>query len=214
MKGNLNYTNEKNITMFVSETILPTKQGKFRIRAYRCDSLDMEPLAIIPANFKTDFGDILEPITIRVHDKCMTSEVLGSLKCDCREQLFNSMSYIQNNGGMIIYLQQEGRGIGLANKIAAYNLQEKGVDTVEANKILGLPIEARRYEPVKFILDDLKVRKVSLITNNPFKITSLEKLGIIVSSRKSIIIKSNKYSSKYLECKRDCMGHYLPNLPK
>jgi GTP cyclohydrolase II len=98
MKGNLNYTNEKNITMFVSETILPTKQGKFRIRAYRCDSLDMEPLAIIPANFKTDFGDILEPITIRVHDKCMTSEVLGSLKCDCGEQLFNSMSYIQNNG--------------------------------------------------------------------------------------------------------------------
>ena len=206
--NNSNSIRDEHITTFVSETILPTKQGKFRIRAYRCETLGMEPLAIMHENVRGDFANASEAITLRVHDKCMTSEVLGSLKCDCKEQLFTSMSYVQNNGGMVIYLQQEGRGIGIANKIAAYNLQEHGADTVEANTRLGLPAEARRYEPVKFILDDLKVKHVSLMTNNPFKISSLEKLGIRVTSRKSIIIEPNMYSSKYLKCKRERMGHY------
>ena len=196
------------VTTFVSETRLPTKQGLFRVRAYRCANLAMEPLAIISDKTKDIFENSDKPTTLRVHDQCMTSEVLGSLKCDCREQLFQSMAYIKSNGGVVIYLQQEGRGIGIANKIAAYKLQESGLDTVDANLKLGLPAEARRYEPVKFILDDLNVTRVSLLTNNPFKVVSLQKLGIEVTSRKPIVMAPNHHSSKYLECKRDRMGHY------
>ena len=201
-------TSDDNVTTFVSETLLPTKQGLFRVRAYRCANLAMEPLAIISGNSKDIFENDDKPTTLRVHDQCMTSEVLGSLKCDCREQLFHSMAYIKRNGGIVIYLQQDGRGIGIANKIAAYKLQESGLDTVDANLKLGLPAEARQYEPVKFILDDLNVKRVSLLTNNPFKVVSLQKLGIEVTSRKPIIMAPNHHSSKYLECKRDRMGHY------
>jgi GTP cyclohydrolase II len=207
-KDNRTISYDIQLTTFVSETILPTKQGKFHIRAYRCETLGMEPLVLMSEDAKSDFTNTPDHVTVRVHDKCMTSEVLGSLKCDCREQLLTSMSYIKNHGGIVIYLQQEGRGIGIANKIAAYSLQEEGADTVEANIKLGLPAEARRYDPVKYILQDLNIKSISLMTNNPYKVNSLKKLGIEVTSRKPIIIKPNIYSSNYLKCKRERMGHY------
>jgi GTP cyclohydrolase II len=150
-------------TTFVAETLLPTTQGKFRLRGYRHTtdggSTYTEPTAIISGQVEG-----LSKVVVRVHDACFTSEVLGSLKCDCREQLALSMEYIQNSPpGMVIYLQQEGRGIGLANKIAAYALQERGLDTVDANRALGLPDDCREYTAVRDILEDLGVKSVRLM---------------------------------------------------
>lgn len=152
-------------------------------------------------------------VPVRVHDECLTSEVLGSLKCDCREQLDHSLRYIRDNApGVVIYLRQEGRGIGLANKIAAYALQEQGHDTVDANRLLGLPDDARRYEAAAGILSDLGVRSVQLMTNNPRKITKLRELGVEVTARIPVLIAANAHNAGYLAAKVERMGHDL--LPK
>ena len=149
-------------------------------------------------------------VLLRVHDACFTSEVLGSLKCDCREQLQLAMDTIQENPpGLVIYLQQEGRGIGLANKIAAYALQEKGLDTVDANRALGLPDDCREYSAVKNILDDLGVRSVRLMTNNPRKISEVGALGIVVVERIPCLVKSHQYNRGYLSAKQQRMEHML-----
>eukprot|EP00879_Flechtneria_rotunda_P022054 GHRR01023269.1.p1 GENE.GHRR01023269.1~~GHRR01023269.1.p1 ORF type:complete len:355 (+),score=75.04 GHRR01023269.1:205-1269(+) len=151
-------------TRFIAETLLPTRQGAFRLRGYK-HSLDggltfTEPTAIICGQVEG-----LENVPVRVHDACFTSEVLKSLKCDCAEQLELALEYIQSQGcGMVIYLQQEGRGIGLANKIAAYALQEQGLDTVDANRALGLPDDCREYTSVRNILRDLQIRSVQLMS--------------------------------------------------
>lgn len=196
-------------TKFVAETLLPTGQGKFRLRGYR-HTIDggrtfTEPSAIISGSVEG-----LEEVVVRVHDACFTSEVLGSLKCDCREQLQLALDYIQDAPpGMVIYLQQEGRGIGLANKIAAYSLQEKGLDTVDANRALGLPDDCREYSAVGHILQELGVKSIRLMTNNPRKINELAALGINVVDRVPCQVKSHKYNRGYLSAKQRRMKHIL-----
>lgn len=196
-------------TRFIAETLLPTRQGKFRLRGYR-HTLDggrtfTEPSAIISGSVTG-----AEDVIVRVHDACFTSEVLGSLKCDCREQLQLALEAIRDSPpGMVIYLQQEGRGIGLANKIAAYALQEKGLDTVDANRALGLPDDCREYSAVKHILDELDVKSVRLMTNNPRKIKLMEDLGIMVSGRLPCVVKAQKYNEGYLTAKKRRMMHML-----
>lgn len=145
-----------------------------------------------------------------MHDACFTSEVLGSLKCDCREQLQLSLDYIQDAPpGMVIYLQQEGRGIGLANKIAAYALQERGLDTVDANRALGLPDDCREYSAVGHILQELGVKSIRLMTNNPRKINELAALGINVVGRVPCQVKSQPLNRGYLSAKQRRMKHIL-----
>nr|AML79169.1 putative LOV domain-containing protein [Cyanophora paradoxa] len=193
-------------TNFVAETRLPTHKGFYRVRAYRdSENTGYEPLAII-------YGDVSgrDKIAVRVHDQCMTSEVLGSLKCDCKEQLDYAMEYIRDNGpGVVIYLQQEGRGIGLANKIAAYAMQEKGYDTVDANRVLGLPDDARDYRCVVDILNDLDVDSIVLITNNPRKVDQLTNLGVEVVGRIPVILPCTQYNVNYLVAKAARMGHVV-----
>jgi GTP cyclohydrolase II len=194
---------------FVSETLLPTTAGLFRVRAYRDFASGTEPVAIVE-------GDVqgVEALPVRVHDECFTSEVLGSLKCDCKDQLSFSMDYIKRHeAGVVIYLRQEGRGIGLANKIAAYALQELGHDTVDANRMLGLPDDTRSYEVAAAILKELGVVSIRLMTNNPRKVRKLEELGIRIEGRIPVLTCTNPHSQPYLEAKADRMGHLLGAFP-
>ena len=191
--------------LFVSETLLPTTSGEFRVRAYRDLSDGSEPVAIFA-------GDVSgkADVPVRVHDECFTSEVLGSLKCDCREQLKFAMDTIQRREhGVVIYLRQEGRGIGLANKIAAYALQEEGHDTVDANRLLGLPDDQRRYDAAASILDDLGVKSIQLMTNNPRKLELLEEQGVNIAARLPVLVAANPHSVGYLQAKAERMGHLL-----
>jgi len=190
---------------FVAETLLPTDKGSYRVRAYRDGVDDTEPVAIV-------FGDVSGgvDVPVRVHDECFTSEVLGSLKCDCREQLDFAMDFIRRRGpGVVIYLRQEGRGIGLANKIAAYHLQEHGHDTVDANRMLGLPDDSRRYDAAACMLRDMGVESIRLMTNNPRKVEKLAEQGVRISERIPVLIKANPHSAGYLEAKHARMGHDL-----
>jgi len=190
---------------FVSETLLPTSAGSFRVRAYRDLVTGKEPVAIVE-------GDVAgaEGLPVRVHDECFTSEVLGSLKCDCKDQLQFAMDYIQRHKtGAVIYLRQEGRGIGLANKIAAYALQEQGHDTVDANRLLGLPDDSRSYEAAAAILSDMGVQSIRLMTNNPRKVRELTKLGIVIEDRIPVLTCTNPHSQAYLEAKAERMGHLI-----
>jgi GTP cyclohydrolase II len=186
---------------FVAESTLPTVYGTFLVRAYR-DAEGTEPLALLSGNVKGRTG-----VLVRVHDECLTSEVLGSLRCDCKEQLDAALAAIQLQGGVLVYLRQEGRGIGLANKIAAYALQEKGFDTVDANRMLGLPDDARRYDTAAAILADLGLDRIRLLTNNPRKIEELEAHGIAVAERVPIVAHPNAHSANYLHAKTSRMGH-------
>lgn len=164
-----------------------------------------EPIALISGEVEGREG-----LPVRVHSACFTAENVGSLRCDCREQLDFAMEYVAREGGIIIYLHQEGRGIGLARKIQAYALQEQGHDTIEANSLLGLPEDARTYEDAAMILQDLDVRSIRLMTNNPRKITSLLELGVVVKDRIAVIIPPNDHSERYLQTKFTRMGH-IPN---
>lgn len=195
-------------TTFVAETVLPTDSGLFRVRAYRSiGSLRAsEPIAMIS-------GDVVgkHHVPVRVHDQCFTSEVFGSLKCDCKEQLEYAKSYTKQHGGVVIYMPQEGRGIGLANKIMAYSMQERGFDTVDANRVLGFKDDYRSYEPVVDILQDLEIQSIRLLTNNPRKIRLLRQLGIRVDGRQPVVIKAGEYSQDYLVAKAKRMSHLLPS---
>jgi GTP cyclohydrolase II len=152
-----------------------------------------------------------EDALVRVHSECLTSEVFGSLKCDCKEQLDAAMAAIAHAGaGAVLYLRQEGRGIGLANKIRAYALQARGHDTVDANRMLGLPDDARRYDTARDMLSHLGIASVRLMTNNPEKVKALESLGVRVSGRVPVIVPANPHSASYLEAKRLRMEHDLP----
>jgi GTP cyclohydrolase II len=196
-------------TQFIAETKLPTDKGFYRLRGYRHRGpkthVITEPTCMIYGNVEG-----LENVPVRVHDACFTSEVLGSLKCDCKQQLDMALEYIRDNElGVVIYLEQEGRGIGLANKIAAYKVQESGADTVDANRKLGLPDDIREYSAVRNIVDDLNIKSVALMTNNPRKINELEKEGVNVTSRIPCVTKANLFSEKYLEAKERRMSHVL-----
>ncbi|MBF7068512.1 GTP cyclohydrolase II [Campylobacter volucris] len=174
---------------------LPTHFGEFFIQSFKEN--DKEHICIFKGSFDKE-------VNIRIHSECLTGDVLKSLKCDCGEQLEFSLKYIQEHGGMVIYLRQEGRGIGLFNKINAYALQDKGFDTIKANHQLGFKADERSYEIVDFILDYYKITKVNLLTNNPQKIDSLkDKLNI----RVPILIDANRFNKEYLQIKHTQMGH-------
>ena len=188
-----------------SETKLPTEFGDLRLRVYR-DSKDPnhpeEPLALIAGVLDTD-----QPVNVRIHSACLTSEVLGSCKCDCKQQLDNALRYISEHSGVVIYLHQEGRGIGLGDKVRVYALQEHGYDTIEANEMLGFPIDARTYEHAGDILRDLGIRKVNLLTNNPEKIQALDDLNIEVVNRVAVVTEIPAQAQAYVETKKQRMGH-------
>jgi len=177
---------------------LPTKYGTFNIQTFK--EFGKEHLAI----FTDDLSD--NPI-IRVHSECLTGDALGSIKCDCGEQLAFSQQLIAKEGGMIIYHRQEGRNIGLLGKVNAYALQDKGFDTIQANHQLGFKADERTYEIVEYILEYFKIKKIQLLTNNPSKIESLT--NVEITKRISIKIDANPYNKEYLEVKKNQMGHLL-----
>jgi 3,4-dihydroxy 2-butanone 4-phosphate synthase/GTP cyclohydrolase II len=188
-------------------TKLPTQFGQFNIYGYRHTLDNTDHVAIVkgdPANF----GD--EPVMVRMHSECLTGDALGSLRCDCRMQLKAALKMIENAGqGVVVYLRQEGRGIGLINKLKAYSLQDMGLDTVEANERLGFPADLRDYGMGAQILMDLGVKKIRLITNNPRKIAGVKGYGLEVVDRVPLLIESNDFNSRYLATKAKKLGHML-----
>ena len=181
---------------------LPTKYGKFKIKAYKDGN--QEHLAIMSQDFET-----LDAPFVRIHSECLTGDTLGSLKCDCQNQLDLSLKFIALEGGLVIYHRQEGRNIGLVNKVNAYALQDQGRNTIQANLELGFGEDDRDYSIVGHIFKDLGVKKLKLITNNPKKIKYVESLGIQIVERIPAITKSNKYNEGYLLTKKEQMGHIL-----
>ena len=184
------------------EARLPTKYGTFRIIAFPGDNSDKENLALV-------MGKVEGEILIRIHSECFTGDVLHSMRCDCGEQLDLAMKKISKEGkGIIIYLRQEGRGIGLVNKLKAYNLQDDGMDTVEANIALGFNAEMRRYGEAVEILENLGVKKIKLMTNNPAKVEDLEKAGFEVKQI-GHSAEPNEENKNYLRTKASKMNHKL-----
>ncbi len=196
---------KRQAAVHAASALLPTKYGEFRIHVYRDVPTGKEHAAIVKGDV-TDGG----PILVRIHSECMTGDIFGSRRCDCGWQLQESMRRIEKEGrGLILYLRQEGRDIGLTNKILAYELQEQGLDTVEANLQLGHPVDARSYEAAKDILDDLGVKKIRLLTNNPTKVDAMRRLGFDCAERIPLEATANDVNRGYLETKRDKMGHLL-----
>lgn len=188
---------------FQAETQLPTEFGTFRFRIYK-NQLAQEVVAMISPMLNPN-----KAIPVRLHSACFTAEVMGSLKCDCKQQLDFALAHIAQHTGVVIYLPQEGRGIGLSNKIKAYALQESGSNTIEANSLLGLPVDDRSYEDAIAILHELGIQQIKLITNNPDKLAAMRSAGFAVESRIPVPTISNAHSVGYLETKRKQMGHLL-----
>lgn len=197
-------------TEWLASAEVPTRFGRFTTHVFRTtepgDGVASEHVALV-------YGDIQGKavVPIRIHSECLTSEVFGSLKCDCKEQLDAALAEIARRGaGAVLYLRQEGRGIGLANKIRAYALQAEGADTVDANRLLGLPDDAREYHAAAHMLAHFDVKSVELMTNNPAKIEGLRKHGVQVVSRTPVVVAPTPFSAAYLETKRSRMAHELP----
>jgi 3,4-dihydroxy 2-butanone 4-phosphate synthase/GTP cyclohydrolase II len=187
------------------EVNLPTHLGDFKLIAYETLIDDKNHLALVKGNVSN--GD---PVLLRVHSSCATGDIFGSMRCDCGEQLATAMSMIEREGrGVLLYIMQEGRGIGLINKLKAYNLQDDGMDTVEANEKLGFKADLRDYGIGAQILLDLGIRKMRLMTNNPKKVVGLEGYGLEVTERVPLEIDANDINKDYLETKRDKMGHIM-----
>lgn len=195
----------------VVETRLPTEAGEFRAIAFRNTITGIEHLALVCGSPDADGG---RDVSVRLHSECLTGDVFESRRCDCGQQLHRAMRMIQERGrGVIVYLRgQEGRGIGLASKLKAYRLQDEGLDTVDANLALGLPVDAREFDTGAHILAALGVRSVNLLTNNPAKGRALEEHGVSVTSVTSIPVEVTRDSARYLRTKRDRMGHTIPAL--
>ena len=188
-------------------TKLPTQFGLFNIYAYRNTLDNSEHVAVVKGEL-ADFAD--KTVMVRMHSECLTGDALGSLRCDCRMQLQAALKMIENAGiGVVVYLKQEGRGIGLINKLKAYSLQDMGLDTVEANERLGFPADLRNYGVGAQILNDLGVEKIRLITNNPRKIAGLKGYGLEVTDRLPLLIEATEYNSIYLATKAEKLGHML-----
>lgn len=150
-----------------------------------------------------------EPVLVRIHSECLTGDLFGSLRCDCGDQLVRSLELAAEQGGVVIYLRQEGRGIGLINKLKAYTLQDQGMNTLEANCHLGLEVDSRHYDQAIAIMEDLGITAIHLLTNNPAKLEAIERSSIRVVSRAPIIIPPKKENWKYLKAKQELMGHFL-----
>lgn len=181
---------------------LPTKHGIFKIQVV-IDQKEREHIIIYKGEVTNK-----ENVPVRIHSECLTSEVFNSLRCDCNEQLEAALNYFESEGiGVLIYLRQEGRGIGLFNKIEAYVLQDKGLDTVEANLQLGFPVDLRTYEIAINIMKILKIKSVRILTNNPKKIDILKKHGITVTECIPMRVQPNSFNNKYLKTKKEKMNH-------
>ena len=188
-----------------AESTVPTQFGEFRMMAFSEDDKNWMPhMALIAKD-----TDLEKPTNVRIHSECITGEVFHSKKCECGEQLDSAMKYMQENGGIILYLRQEGRNIGIINKLKAYALQEKGLDTVQANLQLGLPADNRDFSVAIDMLEQIGVKSVNLMTNNPEKIQFIKDSNIAYNSRIPLQIKSNEASASYLKTKRDYFGHLL-----
>ena len=188
-----------------AEANVPTEFGNFRMIAFSENADDWMPhMAIIAES--TNFS---RPVNVRFHSECITGEVFHSKKCECGQQLNAAMKYMHENGGIIIYLRQEGRNIGIINKLKAYSLQEKGFDTVEANLKLGLPADNRNFSAAIEILNILEVKDINLLTNNPEKIKVVKNSNIHLNRRIAIQIHSTRESADYLQVKKDFFGHLL-----
>ena len=185
------------------ENKLQTKQGEYIMRVY-AGPQGKETVVIYTKKLNKK-----KPVLVRVHSECFTGDILHSLRCDCGEQLQKSLELIQEKSGVLVYLRQEGRGIGLFEKIKTYNLQDKGYDTFEANVILGHNPDERSYEKVRIALKDLGITKIDLLTNNPSKVSEIAKLGIKVNERIPLVIPSNKYNQKYFDAKKDKFKHFF-----
>ena len=192
-----------------ADTLVPTERGQFRIRAYRDRRSGVDHLALIAEGPNGEVpGD---NSLVRVHSECITGEVFSSLKCECGPQLDAALDLVQQRGGVVIYLRgHEGRGIGLSNKLRAYQLQESGTDTLDANLQLGLPADARDYTAAAEMLTDLGISSVRLLTNNPDKVHQLERYGVAVSERVPLYVGLTEHNAGYLETKRQRMGHLPP----
>lgn len=189
----------------VAAANLPTKRGRFRIAGYRSLTSDEEFVVLYKGKMEPDV-----PTLVRIHSQCLTGDVFGSIKCDCGPQLHRSMEMIEAEGrGAVVYQQQEGRGIGILNKIRAYALQDEGADTVEANEKLGFAIDARTYQQCAEILFDLGLCKVRVMSNNPDKLKALEKAGLRVVERIPIEIATEEPAAHYLRTKKEKLGHLL-----
>ena len=187
----------------IAEAKLPTHWGEFNVIAFEAKKLNEEHLLLY-------MGELQNDSLLRIHSQCLTGDTLYSLKCDCGSQLAMALQRISEQGvGMLIYMAQEGRGIGLVNKIRAYELQDKGMNTVEANEALGFAADERDYSYCKEILSTVNISSVRLMTNNPRKIKGLEDVGIKVTERVSIEIEPNKHNEDYLKVKADKLGHMI-----
>jgi 3,4-dihydroxy 2-butanone 4-phosphate synthase/GTP cyclohydrolase II len=187
------------------EVDMPTEFGDFRLRAYKQITTGENHLALIKGNWTED-----EEVMVRVHSSCVTGDIFGSCRCDCGPQLNKAMQMIEEEGkGVVLYMMQEGRGIGLLNKLKAYKLQEEGLDTVEANLELGFKMDERDYGVGAQILRDLNIKKIKLISNNPTKRAAIQGYGLEIVSKIPLIIASNQHNEKYLATKKNKMGHEL-----
>jgi 3,4-dihydroxy 2-butanone 4-phosphate synthase/GTP cyclohydrolase II len=207
IKDLINYRLEREILVekIVENVTLPTHYGVFKLSLFRNLIDGKEHIALVKGEINPD-----KPILVRVHSECFTGDLLGSLKCDCQAQLITSLRRIESEGnGIVLYMRQEGRGIGLANKLKAYKLQEEGRDTVEANEALGFKADLRDYGIGAQILRELGVRKMILLTNNPKKVVGLKGYGLEILKRVPIEIPANSVNERYLKTKRDKLGHLL-----
>ena len=189
---------------FVATSRLPTAFGEFKITVFQDPQTGEEHVALSKGLDIPPTG----PVLVRIHSECLTGDAFASLKCDCGPQLQATLKLINDVGqGVVLYLRQEGRGIGLTNKIRAYALQDQGHDTVDANLMLNLPADARRYDMCTIMLDHLKIKQVKLVTNNPSKIAALKDLGIDVIDRVPLTVGLNPFNAEYLKTKHERMAH-------
>lgn len=188
-----------------SEAVIPMLYGDFNMIAYaEHEEEEMPHLALVSVPI-----DITKPVLVRIHSECITGDLFGSKRCDCGEQLEKSLQLAAENGGVVIYLRQEGRGIGIINKLKAYQLQDKGLNTIDANTHLGLEIDARQYDIAISILNDLGIHTIDLLTNNPKKVEAIEHSDITIRQRVPLDIPAKKENYQYLKTKKEAMGHFL-----
>ena len=188
-----------------AEARIPTDWGTFNMVAFKSDVSDYDPHIVM---VHPDL-DVTKPVTMRIHSECLTGDLFHSQRCDCGSQLDTAMKIIAEQKGMLFYLRQEGRGIGIINKLKAYNKQDEGLNTIEANEALGLEVDSRSYDEVIQILDSYNIKEIRLLTNNPEKMAAFEDSSVKLVERLPLIIPPNENSSSYLKTKKEEMGHLL-----